>query len=97
MHIHLDGANKPLLENKKIQIQLKKDLRHLFKFMCENEEKVLLHCAAGIHRTGICTYTLLRWSGLGSKDAFDVIRGIREDTAKGVGEWRIQLAEANIV
>ena len=57
--------------------------------MCENKEKVLLHCAAGIHRTGICAYTLLRWSGLGSKDSFDVIRGMREDTANGVGEWRI--------
>jgi protein-tyrosine phosphatase len=36
----------------------------------ENEERVLIHCAAGIHRTGTITYTLLRL--------------MREDTLKGV-------------
>ncbi len=57
----------------------------------------MLHCAAGIHRTGIVTYTLLRMTGLSPKESFECIEGIREDTAKGVGEWRIKLAEDCLV
>jgi protein-tyrosine phosphatase len=36
----------------------------------ENEERVLIHCAAGIHRTGTITYTLLRMNGLSNIDAY---------------------------
>ena len=96
-HIPLDGANQPLLSNKKIQSDLKKNLTKLYNYLQTHEERVLLHCAAGIHRTGICTYTLLRWTGLSPKESFDVIKGVRIDTANGVGEWRIQLAEKHIV
>ena len=61
------------------------------------EEKVLLHCAAGIHRTGTTSYTLLRWTGLNPDEAMLTLKGIREDTWKGVGDWRIELAEKNLV
>ena len=96
-HIPLEGANRPLLSAKKTQAQLKTDFRALFELMTNNKEKVLVHCAAGIHRTGITGYTLLRWSGLSQEKAMDTIKGIREDTHRGVGDWRIELAEEFIV
>lgn len=97
IHIPLEGANKPLLENKKIQTRLKADLKKTFNYLVSNEEKALVHCAAGIHRTGITAYTFLRWTGLSQDEAIATIKGMREDTHKGVGDWRIQLAEDNLV
>ena len=73
-------------------------MNSLFVHLRDNHEKVMIHCAAGIHRTGTVGYSLLRMSGLSPQEAYpDGIRYIREDTAKGVGDWRIELAEHNIV
>ncbi len=65
--------------------------------MLDNEETVLIHCAAGIHRTGVFTYTLLRMDGKGQKEAYDSLKLAREDTHRGVGDWRIKLAEDYLV
>ena len=97
MWIPLEGANKPLLENKDTQKQLRKNVGSLFKTMCTSQERVLVHCAAGIHRTGTVGYSLIRMSGLDPKQAYDGLLHIRPDTHKGVGDWRIELAEKNIV
>ena len=95
--IILEGANKPLLENKNTQKRIRVEVRKLFKHMVENKEKVLVHCAAGIHRTGTIGYSLIRLSGLSEKESVDALLHIRPDTHKGVGDWRIELAEKNIV
>ena len=56
-----------------------------------------MHCAAGIHRTGTIGYTILRMSGYEPSEAMAKIKIIREDTFKGVGDWRIELAEKYLV
>ena len=61
--------------------------------MCSTEERVLVHCAAGIHRTGTVGYSLLRMSGLSREESVSALKFIREDTWKGVGDWRLDLAE----
>ena len=43
---------------------LKKSYKELYQRMTTNTEKVLIHCAAGIHRTGITIYSLLRLDGV---------------------------------
>ena len=53
----------------------------------------MIHCAAGIHRTGTVAYTLLRLGGMSAKEAMDALKEMREETAKGVGKWRIDIAE----
>ena len=58
---------------------------------------MLLHCAAGVHRSGYMAYSLLRLTGLNAKESYDTLYGMRRKTAVGVGEWRIQLAEKYIV
>ena len=72
-------------------------MKKLFKHLCENKERAIIHCAAGVHRTGTTTYTLLRWSGMEPSEAFESLAHIRTETHKGVGEWRIELAENNLV
>ena len=63
-----------------------------------NEEVCLIHCAAGIHRTGIFGYTLLRLLGeLSQKEAYATLKEMRIETFKGVEAWRIELAEKELV
>ncbi len=57
----------------------------------------MLHCAAGIHRTGTMAYTILRMSGYSPAEAYELLGTMREETKKGVGDWRIELAEKYLV
>ncbi|QVQ50905.1 tyrosine-protein phosphatase [Spiractinospora alimapuensis] len=50
---------------------------------------VVVHCSAGIHRTGMFSYALLRATGLGPEDAIATLRRSRVTTADGVGEHRL--------
>jgi protein-tyrosine phosphatase len=51
--------------------------------------KIYIHCSAGIHRTGMITYGLLRSLGLSAGEALAVLRSLREETGEGVGEDRL--------
>ena len=96
--IELKGHNQKQLDNEDVKIKLKKDLRNLFEQIAfGSQEKLYLHCVGGIHRTGICTYTLLRWSGMDRDQAMNAIKNMRNDTYIGVQEWRIQLADDALV
>lgn len=64
------------MEDEGIMLGLRENLRSLFGSIVQRPEKVLIHCAAGIHRTGLCIYTLLRWTGLNPKESMEVLRGI---------------------
>lgn len=68
-------------------------LQEVFAAMSEREEKVLIHCSAGMHRTGTVAYTLLRMSGRDTEQAREAIKLMREITRADVGEWRLELAE----
>ncbi|MFZ5878186.1 MAG: protein-tyrosine phosphatase family protein [Chloroflexota bacterium] len=50
---------------------------------------LLIHCSAGIHRTGTVTYGLLRWRGLSREQALKLIAQMRPITAAEVGEKRL--------
>lgn len=47
-------------------------------------ESVLLHCSAGIHRTGMVAYALLRHRGLGPDEALGRIEAMRPVTRAGL-------------
>ena len=59
--------------------------------------RVVVHCSAGIHRTGMFGYALLRRLGLSADDARENLAAIRDVTAEGVGKdrlaWGDSLAE----
>jgi protein-tyrosine phosphatase len=58
---------------------------------------VVIHCSAGIHRTGMFGYALLRVVGLHRAAAVEKLRELRAVTAEGVGsdrlEWGDRIAE----
>lgn len=51
--------------------------------------KVVVHCSAGIHRTGMFGYALLRQLGLDAAAARAKLLELRQVTSDGVGDHRI--------
>jgi protein tyrosine phosphatase (PTP) superfamily phosphohydrolase (DUF442 family) len=45
---------------------------------------LLVHCSAGIHRTGMVAYALLRWRGLPGSEALELIERMRPVTRAGL-------------
>jgi len=56
--------------------------------LLDDGKSLLIHCSAGIHRTGMVTYGLLRWRGVDGKKAMAIIREARSETADGMMEKR---------
>ena len=79
-HIPLSGRR---LERKTDKTSLEKlpNLLHLFG-PDQNNRKVVFHCAAGMHRTGISLYVLLRLGGHNAETAVTFIHQARELTAE---------------
>ena len=96
-YIELNGANQALMTNKATIGSLRKKVRECFLEMQNNKHVAVLHCAAGVHRTGTIGYTLLRLGGLSAGESFEGLKTMREETYKGVGDWRIKLAEDELV
>ena len=88
-YIELNGANQALLTAPETVTYLRKRIKNLFKRLSAEKEVAVIHCAAGIHRTGTTGYTLLRLHGLSDKEAYEGLKTMRPDTHKGVGDWRI--------
>jgi protein-tyrosine phosphatase len=58
--------------------------------LLDDGKSLLIHCSAGIHRTGMVAYGLLRWRGMDSKKAMAIIREARSETAVGMMEKRMR-------
>jgi len=56
---------------------------------------LLIHCSAGIHRTGTVAYGLLRWRGVEREKAMQLIGVIRKETAEGMMEKRRRWGDEN--
>ena len=61
------------------------------------KERVVIHCAAGVHRTGVFAYSILRGLGYSAINAMSKILDLRKATHRGVGADRIKAAEELIV
>ena len=60
------------------------------RLLLEYESSILLHCSAGIHRTGMIGNALLRHVGLSQEQARQTLLALRAVTAEGVGEARLR-------
>lgn len=96
-NITLADVSEETLKNPEICASIKGHVDALYEVVSTESEKVLFHCGAGIHRSGVVVYSLLRKDNHSTKQAIDIIRDVRKETAIGVGEWRIKLAEKHIL
>eukprot|EP01127_Copromyxa_protea_P008747 TRINITY_DN2009_c0_g1_i2.p1 TRINITY_DN2009_c0_g1~~TRINITY_DN2009_c0_g1_i2.p1 ORF type:complete len:187 (-),score=24.00 TRINITY_DN2009_c0_g1_i2:31-591(-) len=90
INIPLDNAQP--LNYTQIESMLEK-----LKLICEAIESgghVLIHCAAGLHRTGMIGNLVLLYMGLSPSVALDKIREARTQTADDVCEHRLQVGQA---
>lgn len=63
--------------------------------LLDDGKSILIHCSAGIHRTGMVAYGLLRWRGLDSAHAMKLIAQTRQETAEGMLEKRMRWGDEN--
>jgi protein-tyrosine phosphatase len=72
------------------------ELSHLL----DEGKSLLIHCSAGIHRTGTVAYGLLRWRGIPSERATQIIRASRVETAEGMMDkrkvWGDKIANSDV-
>lgn len=69
-----------------------KDVEQLYGELAKrlaDGEHIYIHCSAGIHRTGMVTYGLLRFLGQDSLTARQTLLALREVTSQQVGEERL--------
>ena len=64
---------------------MKSKLNELFQIIKMSKEKILIHCAAGIHRTGCVAYCICRISGLDKQQSMERIEIMRKVTYEQVG------------
>ena len=60
------------------------------KTALENQASIYIHCASGIHRTGMIAYAILRHAGFSAENALSTLAELRNETAQGVGDDRKQ-------
>ncbi|MBL8061619.1 MAG: dual specificity protein phosphatase family protein [Anaerolineales bacterium] len=63
--------------------------------LLDDGRSLLIHCSAGIHRTGTVAYGLLRWRGLERVEAMKLISQMRKETADGMMEKRMRWGDEN--
>ena len=63
--------------------------------LLDEGKSLLIHCSAGIHRTGTVAYGLLRWRGMERDEAMQVIHQIRPVTAESMLEKRRRWGDEN--
>lgn len=78
--IPLPGRTPPSGE---ARTQVLEHLTQLSAYL-DQGESMLIHCSAGIHRTGMMTYALLRRRGLSEAEAREVLAQLRQHTAEGM-------------
>jgi len=80
------SASNPLQGDDLVQVH------NLFKKLSDllnRESRIYIHCSAGIHRTGMITYGLLRFLGNDKQVAMKLLQSLREVTSSQVGEDRL--------
>jgi protein-tyrosine phosphatase len=62
----------------------------------DDGRSILIHCSAGIHRTGMVAFALLRWHGYGEDEALAAIGEMRPHTGAGIQRKHVEWGNAAV-
>lgn len=97
-NLQLFGAGiSYLMQKNTIKLIIDHILSLIEYFKTHQNTRIYLHCAAGLHRTGTVLYTILRCCGESEETVMDVIKSIRYETFRDMGQKRIDYAEKSLV
>ena len=82
----MESANPPSEERLDELAELFFKIEHILK----NKGNIYIHCSAGIHRTGMISYSFLRFIGNDMETSKRKLEKLRAKTSEGVGENRIE-------
>lgn len=102
LFVPIEGAELPVFASSQATVDVVKErlpsIRDLLLNSTMSEPvKMIIHCAAGLHRTGTITYLLLRLCNFTPEQALFIIHRTRAITARDVGQQRIDAAEYNLL
>jgi protein tyrosine/serine phosphatase len=90
-------AKKNFLEKDATMKMLIEEIRRMYENLINETLCLLVHCAAGVRRTGIIVYCLLRMNGESRESALEILLKLREETRNGIGDYRIEYAEKYLI
>jgi len=97
INIPLKGANLDYLSKEDTLKVIVEGLLKVYDLLVNTEINLYIHCSAGIHRTGLIVYCLLRMNGEDNENAMTILKKIRKETGEKVGEERIKIAEKLLI
>jgi len=77
-------------------VMLKAGLQQLSYYL-DAGESIVIHCSAGIHRTGMVTYALLLYRGYSKEEALQAIAEMRDHTRNGMHDKHFEWGETVIL
>lgn len=86
------GINYELLKSPSLFNPIFQSLQQITKSL-QSSQKIFIHCAAGIHRTGFFLYVLLRLQGLSQSQTLEAIKQIRPIILQKSGKHRLEISE----
>lgn len=102
VHIPIEGADLSVYTSSQATIDVLLERLPAIRDLLLNSTaaapvKMLIHCAAGLHRTGTITYLLLRLCQFNVEQALLIINRTRAITARQVGKKRIDATEEHLL
>jgi protein-tyrosine phosphatase len=102
IHIPIEGADLSVFTSSQTTIDLLIERLPSVRDLLLNSTitkpiKIIIHCSAGLHRTGTITYLLLRLCQFSMNQSLLIINRTRAITARQVGQKRINAAENNLL
>jgi protein-tyrosine phosphatase len=82
----------PMIDGNPLSAKREREVTKLYRDLSsilDAEGRIYIHCAAGIHRTGMIAYGFLRFIGVEARTARETLLDLREVTARCVGEHRL--------
>ena len=88
----IKAINWEVYKNDSIRSHILQNLQKAKDLLSEGHN-LLIHCAAGVHRTGFFLYTLLRLCGKSPEQTLDSILTIRPKVIESIGKHRLEISE----